>query len=95
MKSFKICSILLATVINSVKMWWWWGACNVHERDKYVSVRKHEEKVPLGRPKHKWEDNIKMDLKELAYEGVDRTHPAQDRNELGALVNTAINLRIP
>jgi hypothetical protein len=77
--------------------WWWWGgACNIHESDdNYVSVRKHEGNGPLGRPKHKWEDNIKMGLKELAYEGVGRTHLAQDRNEVRALVNTAINLRVP
>jgi hypothetical protein len=50
---------------------------------------------PLGRPRHKREDNIKIDLTELAYEGVDMTHLPQDRNELRALVSTATNLQVP
>jgi hypothetical protein len=49
----------------------------------------------LGRPKHRWKDNIKIDLKEIVYEDMDCIHVAQDMYLLGALVNTVMNLRAP
>ena len=59
-----------------------------------VLVGKPEGKRPLGRPKHKWEDNIKMDLQEVGGGG-DRMEMAQDRDRWRALVNTVMNLRVP
>jgi hypothetical protein len=50
-------------------------------------VGKSEGKRPLGKPTHKWEDNIKMDLQEVRYEGIDWIDLAQDRNRKWALVN--------
>jgi hypothetical protein len=47
-----------------------------------------------GRPRHKWEDNIKMDLKEVGYEGVDWIQLAQDRYQWWAFVNMVMNLRV-
>jgi hypothetical protein len=73
----------------------WVGHVICMGEDKYVLVRKHEGKGPLGRPRHRWEDDIKMDLKALAYEGVDWIHLAQDRYQMRALVNTAMNLQVP
>jgi hypothetical protein len=49
----------------------------------------------LGRPRHRWEDNIRVDLKEIGWEGVDWIHLAQDRDWWRALVNTVINFQIP
>ena len=50
---------------------------------------------PLGRSRHRWEDNIKMNLK-VGRVGMDWMHLAQDRGRIrGALVNTIINIRIP
>jgi hypothetical protein len=46
-----------------------------------ISVRKPEGKRPLGRPRHKWEDNIRMDRTEMGWEGVDWIHLAEDRNQ--------------
>jgi len=60
-----------------------------------VLVGKLEGKRPLGRPRHRWEDNIKMDLQELGFGGVDWTELVQDRNRRRALVNAATNLRVP
>jgi len=46
---------------------------------------KPEEKKPLGRPRHKWKDNIKMDLRVIGYEGVDWIYLAQNMIERGLL----------
>jgi hypothetical protein len=54
-----------------------------------------EERRPLGRPRHRWEDNIKMDLMKIGFGDVDWIHLTQDRDRWRALVNTVINLRVP
>jgi hypothetical protein len=50
---------------------------------------------PLGRPRSRCEDNIKMDLREIGLEGVDWIHLVQDRDWRKVLVNTVMNLRVP
>jgi hypothetical protein len=60
-----------------------------------ILVGKPEEKRPLGRPRRRWVDNIKMVLKEIEWDGVDWIELAQDRDEWRALVNTVMNLRVP
>ena len=59
-----------------------------------VLVGKSEGKRPLGKPRRRWEDNIKMDLQEVGGGG-DWMELAQDRNRWRALVNTVMNLRVP
>jgi len=59
-----------------------------------VLVGKPERKRPLGRPRRRWEDNIKIDLREVG-RGGDWMELAQDRDRWRALVNTVMNLRIP
>ena len=56
---------------------------------------KPEGKRPLGRPKRRWEDNIKLDLQELGCGGMDWIDLAQDRDRRRALVNAIMNLRVP
>jgi hypothetical protein len=58
-------------------------------------VRKPEGKRPLGRPRCRWEDNIKMDLREVVWGGMDWINLAQDRDRWRALVNAVMNLRLP
>jgi hypothetical protein len=58
-------------------------------------VGKTEGKRSLGRPKCRWVDNIKMDLGEKEWSGVDWTDLAQDRDQWRVLVNTVRNLRVP
>jgi hypothetical protein len=52
-------------------------------------------KRPLGRPRRRLVDNIKMDVREIGWEGVDWIDMAQDRDQWRALVNTVLNLRVP
>ena len=56
-----------------------------------VLVGKPEGKGPLGRPRRRWEDNIKMDLQEEGAGGGDWMELAQDRDRWRALVNTVMN----
>ena len=56
---------------------------------------KPEGKRSLGRPRHRWEDNIKMDLQEVGDGSMDWIELAQDRSRWRALVNAVMNLRVP
>jgi hypothetical protein len=74
------------------------GACstNGEERNAYrLLVGKPEGNRPLGRPRCRWLDNIKMDLREVGWGDVDWIGLAQDRNRWRALVNSVLNLRVP
>jgi hypothetical protein len=58
-------------------------------------VGKPEGKKPLGRPRRRWADNIRMDLGEVGWGDVDWFGLAKDRNRWRALVNSVLNLRVP
>jgi hypothetical protein len=60
-----------------------------------ILVGKPEGMRSLGRPRRRWVDNIKMDLREIGWDGVDWMDIAQDRDQWRALVNTVLNLRVP
>jgi hypothetical protein len=60
-----------------------------------VLVGRPEGKRPLGRPRRRWEDNIKIDLWEIGIDGVNRIRLAQDKVQWWAFVNTVMNLRVP
>jgi hypothetical protein len=57
-----------------------------------ILVGRPEGRRPLGRPRHRWEDNIKIDLREIGFGDVDWIHWAQDRDRWRAVVNMVMNL---
>jgi hypothetical protein len=66
------------------------------KRNAYsMLVGKPEGKRPLGRPRRRWVDGIKMDLREIGWDGMDWIDLAQDRDQWRALVNTVMNIRVP
>jgi hypothetical protein len=60
-----------------------------------VLVGKSDGKRPLGRPRHRWEDNIRMHLQEMGCGGMDWIGLAQDRDRWRALVNEVMIIRVP
>jgi hypothetical protein len=85
----------IVRMIKSRRMRWAGHVAQIREeRGMYrVLVVKPEVKRPLGRPRHRWEDNIKVDLQEVGCGDMDWIGPAQDRNRWRALVNAVMNLR--
>jgi hypothetical protein len=59
-----------------------------------ILVWKPEGRRPLGRPRHRWEDIIKLGLREIGFGDVDWINLVQDRDRWGALVNTVMNFRV-
>jgi hypothetical protein len=84
-------------MIKSRRMRWAGNVARMGEtRNAYrILVGKPEGKRPLGRPRCRWVDNIKMDLEEIGWNGMDWIELAQDRDQWRALVNTVMNLRVP
>jgi hypothetical protein len=87
----------IVRVIKSRRMRWAGHVARMVEgRGVYrVLVGRPESKRPLGRPRCRWEDNIKMDLREIAISGVNWIQLAQDRVQWRAFVNTVMNLLVP
>jgi hypothetical protein len=80
-------------MMKSRRMRWVGHVAHMREmRSAYkILVGRREWKRPLGRPRRKWEDCIRMDLREI----VEWVHMAQDRDQWRASVNTVMNLRVP
>jgi hypothetical protein len=102
----KICDEELSDLYSSPTIVWViksrrmrWAGHVVHMgkgRSKYrVLVGKPGGKRLLERPRHRWEDNIKMDLQEVGCGGMDWNELAQYRNRCWALLNAVMNLRVP
>jgi hypothetical protein len=84
-------------MIKSMRMRWAGHVAQMGaNRNAYtILVGKPEGKRPLGRPRCRWVDDIKMDLREVGCGGVDLIDLAQDRDQWRALVNTIMNLWVP
>jgi hypothetical protein len=84
-------------IIKSRRMRWAGRVARMGEkRNAYrLLVGKSEGKRPLGRPRRRWVDNIRMDLGAVGWGGVNWICLAQDRNRRRALVNSVLNLRVP
>jgi hypothetical protein len=73
------------------------GACGAHGGGEgvHTTFGRPEGRRPLGRPRRRWEDSIKMNLREIGFGYVGWIYWAQDRDRWRALVNTVMNLRVP
>jgi hypothetical protein len=74
------------------------GTCGTHGEGRgvyRVLVGRSEVKRPLVRPRRRWEDNIKMDLREIGTNGTNWIQLVQDRVQWRAFLNTVMNLRVP
>ena len=91
------CSPNIVRVIKSRRMRWAGNVARMGKRRGLyrVLVAKPEGMRPLGRPRRRWEDNIKMDLQEIECGRMDWIELAQDRDRRQALVNWLMNLRVP
>jgi hypothetical protein len=69
--------------------------CGTHGGVYRVLVGKPKGRRPVGRPKRRWGDNIKMDLREIGIDGANWIWLAQDRVQWRAFMNTVMNLRVP
>jgi hypothetical protein len=83
-------------MIKSRRMRWAGDVARMGEENACrVVVGKLEGKRPPGRPRSRREDNIKMDLREMGWSGLDWIDLAQDRDRWRAVVNTVMDLRVP
>jgi transcription termination factor 2 len=87
----------IVRVIKARRMRWVGHVAGMGEvRGAYnILVGRPEGRRPLGKPRRRWKDNIKMDLREIGFEDVDWIHLAQDRDRWQALVNMVMNLWVP
>jgi hypothetical protein len=87
----------IVRVIKARRMIWARHVARMGEvRGAYsILVRRPEGRRSLGRPRRRWEGNIKMDLREIGFGDLDWIHLAQDSDRWRALVNTVMNLRVP
>jgi len=90
-------SLSIVRVVKSRRMRWAGHVARMGERRGLcrVLVGKPKGKRPLGRPRRRWEDNIKMDLQEVGCGGMDFIGLAQDRDRWPALWNAVIYFRVP
>jgi hypothetical protein len=96
----KLQLVLFPSIIRMIKsrrMRWAEHVARIREkRNAYrILVGEPEGKRPLGRPRRRWVDNIRMDLGEIEWDDVDWIDLDQDRDQWKALVNTVMNLRVP
>jgi hypothetical protein len=83
-------------MIESQRMRWAMHVARIGGINSYeIVIGMPESKSPFGRPKRRWEDDIKMHLEGIRWEVVDRLYVSQDRDQLWALANTVMNLRFP
>ena len=88
--------VCLINKIEKNEMGWTCGAYGGEERGVYrVLVGKPERKRPLGRPRRRWVDNIRMDLQEVGCGYMDWIGLAQDRDSRRAFVSAVMKLRVP
>jgi hypothetical protein len=83
-------------IISRRMRWAGHVARRAETRNAYrILVGKPEGETPLGRRRRRWVDSIKIDVREIGWDGMEWIELAQDRDQWRALVNTVMNLRVP
>jgi hypothetical protein len=87
----------IVRLIKSRRLRWARHVARMEERRSAFKMLtgKPTGKIPLGRPRRRWEDNIRMDIEEIGINAGNWVDSAQDRNFWSALVNATLNLRVP
>jgi hypothetical protein len=89
-------SLSIIRMIKSRRMRWAGHVAPMEKRNAYrILLGNPEGKRPLGRPRCRWLDNIKMDLREIGWDDMDWSDLAQDRDQWRALVTAVMNLWVP
>ena len=87
MRNFIVCTVhLIVRMIKSRRLRW---------ADHVARMEEGTGKRPLGRPRHRWEDNIRIDFEEIDINAGNWVDSTQDRNDWRALGNAALNIRVP
>jgi hypothetical protein len=86
-------SLSIIRIIKARRMRW--AGHVARKRERRLLLGKPEGRRPLGRPRRRWLDNIRMDLVEMGWGDVDWIGMAQDRDRRRVLVNSVLNLRVP
>jgi hypothetical protein len=98
MRSLMICTAHPILFVDKIEKNETGGACSAYGEGRAVSrvlVGEPEGKRPLGKPRRRWEDNIKMDLQGVGCGGMDWVELAQDRDRRRVFVNAVMNLQFP
>ena len=98
MRNFIVCTVhLIIRVIKSRRLRWTGHVARMQEDKSAFKILtgKPTGKRYLGRPRHRWEDNITMDLENIVINAGNLVDSAQERDYWSALVNVALNLRVP
>jgi hypothetical protein len=82
-------------MIKSRRMRWAGHVARMGEKRNAYRILVGKPEGKMGRPRRRWVDNIKMDLTEIGWDGMDWIDLAQDRDRWRALVTTVMNLRVP
>jgi hypothetical protein len=83
------------TCISFKARWMRWVGHAAHMEEMRILIGESEGTRPVGRPTHRWVDDIRMDVREIGWEDSDWIHLTQDRYQWLTVVNTVMNLRVP
>jgi hypothetical protein len=86
---------IIRRIIKSGRMRWAVARMGEKRNAYRILVGNPEGKSPLGRPRCRWVDSIKIDVRKIGWDGMDLIDEAEDRDQWRALVNTMMNLRVP
>jgi hypothetical protein len=95
LKNLHSCPSIIKIIKSRRMRWAWYVARMGAKRNAYrILLGNPEGNKPLARPRHRWVDNIKMDIREIGWDCVNWIDMAQDKDQWRAVLNTVMNLRV-